>query len=105
MTTLTTFAGLDYLKRKSPNISTLAKQGILLWTQNKTKSYLDGCSPNKREYLIKKATTNRKVIQKQYQEKVKSIKRKRREAVEERKKAQALKEKNCLHSLSATQTV
>lgn len=36
------FAGLDYLKRKSANISPLAMQGILLWSLNKTSGYLNG---------------------------------------------------------------
>ena len=83
------FAGLDYLKRKSPNISALAMQGILLWTQNKTKNYLDqNCTPaeRERENLIRKAATNQKILQKKYQEKVNDIKRKRSEAVDERKK-------------------
>ncbi len=35
------FAGLDYLKRKMPNANTVAFEGVLLWSLNKTKQYLD----------------------------------------------------------------
>ena len=35
------FAGLDYLKRKMPNPNTVAFEGILLWSLNKTREYVD----------------------------------------------------------------
>ena len=38
------FAGLDYLNQKSPNMTALAMQGVLLWTQNKTAE--NGCMPH-----------------------------------------------------------
>ena len=97
------FAGLDYLKRKSPNISVLAMQGILLWTQNKTMAFLDNCSDTEKRSMIKKAARNRKIIQKQYQEKVKTIKQQRHKEVDDRKKAQEEKERK-LVALTVTNT-
>lgn len=86
------FDGVDYLKRKSPNMSALAMQGILMWSENKTGKFLDNCSELERERLISKAVKDRKKIQKKYQDKVKSIKVKRRQEVDERKKVQEEKE-------------
>ena len=70
-------------------------QGILLWTQNKTMAFLDNCSDTEKEALIKKAARNRKIIQKQYQEKVKTIKQQRHKEVDDRKKAQKKKNASC----------
>ena len=67
------FAECNYFKRKSLNMSALAMQGILMWSENKTGKFLqiivvtwkerDGWS---------KAVKDRKKIQKKYQDKVKS---------------------------------
>ncbi len=67
------FAGLDYLKRKSPNISTFSMQGILLWTTNKTSEYLNACDQKTRDTLITKAMKNRKKVADLYQQKRKDI--------------------------------
>ena len=87
------FAGLDYLKRKSPNMSAFAMQGVLLWSQNKTAQYIDACSPEERKQLMNSAIKNRKHIVRLYQEKVSNIKVQRTKEVEERKKAQETKER------------
>ena len=71
------FAGLDYLKCKSPNISALAMQGVLLWTTNKTLNFLDACSHNKRNKLVWDAIKNRKRIVQMYQNKIETIKKKK----------------------------
>ena len=94
------FAGLDYLKRKSPNMSALSMQGVLLWSMNKTADFLNECSPEKREELVKKAVRSRKKVVKLYQDKIRGIKQNRREARESRMMAQAAKER-----LLAAQTI
>ena len=76
------FAGLDYLKRKSPNISALAMQGVLLWSMNKTSTFLNECSPPKRDELVKKAIKSHKNVVKLYQAKIRTIQQHRRETVE-----------------------
>ena len=65
------FAGLDYLKRKSPNMTDLAMQGILLWSQNRTMKYLEDCKEEEQLKLIQSAKKQRKEVVKLYQAKVK----------------------------------
>lgn len=86
------FAGLDYLKRKSPNMSALAMQGVLLWTQNKTADYLAAHSAEERKSLLNKSTRNRRKVVKLYQEKITNIKEQRNQEVEELKKTREAKE-------------
>ena len=75
-------------------------QGILLWSMNKTSTFLNECSPKKRDELVKKAIKRRKNVVKLYQDKIKTIQQDRREAVESR-----IKEKEAKERLLVSQTV
>ena len=94
------FDGLDYFKRKSPNMTALAMEGVLFWTQNKTAEYLGSQSPEERKTLINNATRGRKHIVKLYQERIKEIKQQRNQEVDDHKKAREEKERQ-----SVAQTV
>ena len=87
------FAGLDHLKRKSPNITALAMEGILLWALNKTGAFLDECSSEKREKLISKAMKSRKHVVKLYHDKINLIKANRLKDVEKRQQEKEDREK------------
>ena len=64
---------LDHLKCKSPNMTALAMQGVLLWTMNKTE-YIGAHSEEERKALISKATRSRRQALKLYQDKIRNIK-------------------------------
>ena len=99
------FAGLDYLKRKSPNMSTVAMQGILLWSLNKTSNFL-ACNEKMRSKLVQKAMKNRKNVVKLFQEKKKKIKQSRLAAKKARSQEKEAKEVSLVsQTISATEDV
>ena len=87
------FAGLDYLKRSRPNLTVLAMQGILLWSQNKSMEYLDKCSEEEKSKLIKAATKNKRIVMKSYQDKVKEMKKERQEMMSRQQQAKEEKKR------------
>ena len=68
------FAGLDYLRRKMPNANTVAFEGILLWSLNKTRDYLDSMPAEKKEKYLMDAMQQRKAFLQLYQNRSKHIK-------------------------------
>ncbi|XP_072040335.1 uncharacterized protein [Amphiura filiformis] len=68
------FAGLDYLRRKMPNANTVAFEGILLWSLNKTRKYLDDMTDSQRSRYIEDARKNRPSFLRLYQQKSARIK-------------------------------
>ncbi|XP_041481824.1 uncharacterized protein LOC121428993 [Lytechinus variegatus] len=88
------FAGLDYLKRKMPNANTVALEGILLWSLNKTRDYLDEMSDEKKDQYLSEAVRQRKSFLQLYQGRSKAIKEKIAEKLllNKRRKEDKLKE-------------
>ena len=68
------FAGLDYLKRKMPNANTVALEGILLWSLNKTREYLDKMPDEKKDNYLSEAVKQRKSFLQLYQRRSIAIK-------------------------------
>ena len=69
------FAGLDYLRRKMPNANTVAFEGILLWSLNKTREYLDDMDEDTRNKFLGDARKHRSSFLKLYQRKSAAIKK------------------------------
>ena len=100
------FAGLDFLKRNKPNMSVLAMQGILLWTQNRSMDYLDKCSEEDRQRLINQATKRRKSVVMSYQEKVKTIRQKQQALMDSNHRSrEERKRKQVASTIAATEKV
>ena len=60
------FASLDRLQKRMPNANTISMEGIILWTQNKTKSYLDNLQSHEKSLLMEQARQRAPTILKGY---------------------------------------
>ena len=69
------FAGLDYLRRTMPNANTVTFEGIILWSLNKTRKFLDGMDQATKEQYITNARQHRKSFLLLYQRKSAAIKK------------------------------
>ena len=88
------FAGLDYLRRKMPNANTVSFEGILLWTLNKTRHYLDTMDPAEREKFISSARRKRASYLKLYQSKSAALKKQTAERLQESRERKEAKQRS-----------
>ena len=79
------FANLDSLRREKPNANTVALEGMILFTNNKTLNWLENLQPDKKVSVFKLARENAPAMIKNYREQKKDIKQKHIELLNKRK--------------------
>ena len=96
------FAILDNLMRKRPNASAIANEAFVMFTNNKTREWLDAKPEKDRKRLITDASVLAPGLRQKYKIRVKEIANSRKEALEkkreeiERKRGKELKKKQDL---------
>lgn len=86
------FGYLDQLMRKNPNMSILASEAYIMFTSNKTKQWLDAKSEEEKKYLVEDAMKVVPNIREAFKEKREEIRRKQRDALNEKMKKEKEKE-------------
>ena len=68
------FASLDRLQKRMPNANTLSMEGIILWTQNKTRTYLENLPNEEKSLLMEQARQRAPAILQGYRARKEQIK-------------------------------
>ena len=87
------FAVLDRLLGQKPNASYIALESLLLFSHNKTSTWLDSKTPQEKERLFQAAHTMTSVHRANFQKKRVESERRRKEQQERKEKERLLKEK------------
>ena len=96
------FGMLDHLVTKRPNASTLANEAFIAFSINKTSEWLESKDDNEVKMLMQQGRKVEKHVKAKFKERIKEIQRrnielqKQKEAEKERKRLQAIKEKEDL---------
>ncbi|CAG2222466.1 unnamed protein product [Mytilus edulis] len=94
------FANLDRLTREKPNANTIAVEGIILFTNNKTLQWLDSLNPDKKTEVFKIARENAPKMIKNYRKQKIVIKEKHIELLNKRKEENLRLQQNKMDELN-----
>jgi hypothetical protein len=79
------FANLDRLRREKPNANTIALEGMILFTNNKTLHWLDNLDAEKKSTVLKMARENAPKMLQNYKEQKHIIQQKHIEILQKKK--------------------
>jgi hypothetical protein len=79
------FANLDRLRREKPNANTIALEGMILFTNNKTLHWLDNLDAEKKSTVLKMARENAPKMLQNYKEQKQIIQQKHIEILQKKK--------------------
>ncbi|CAC5387839.1 unnamed protein product [Mytilus coruscus] len=79
------FANLDRLRREKPNANTIALEGIILFTNNKTLNWLDNLDADKKTAVFKMARENAPKMLQHYKEQKHILQQKHIEILQKKK--------------------
>ncbi|CAC5406236.1 unnamed protein product [Mytilus coruscus] len=94
------FANLDRLQREKPNASTIAIEGMILFSNNKTLQWLDNLEPDRKKEVFKIARENAPKMIKNYRKQKIVIKEKHIELLNKRKEENLRLQQNKIDELN-----